>query len=456
MNCKPEYRSLVSLVVMLVLPMIVTHVALADVFNMGGGLTSLELVTVGNPGNPGELSGAGAPPYIPGAIVGGVNYSYRIGKYEVTAGQYTAFLNAVAKTDTYGLYNPNMADHIWGCNIQRSGSSGSYQYSVAADWANRPVNWVSWGDAVRFANWLHNGQPTGVQDLSTTEDGSYYLNGATSDAALMAVTRKPDATWVIPSENEWYKAAYHKNDGVTGNYWDYPTSSDSPPNNQLIDPDPGNNATFYQGAVWPDPSGYTIGSPYYRTKVGEFESSKSPYGALDMAGNVWEWNETVIETPDGPQRNFRGGSFTETVSNQHADDRITTYPTHESGTFGFRLANPAPLAVTCDIQMSQARYANGERLTAQVLRIANPTASPLAIELKLWFDVPTGPPVSRLNIGANGGIVLAAGFEKNFGPLSLATVTEAFPRGAYGFNCRILHPVTGGLLVEDLNPFDIQ
>jgi formylglycine-generating enzyme len=48
----------------------------------------------------------------------------------------------------------------------------------------------------------------------------------------MAITRNADAKFWIPTENEWYKAAYHKNDGVTGNYWDYPTRSDSVPSNQ--------------------------------------------------------------------------------------------------------------------------------------------------------------------------------------------------------------------------------
>ena len=66
----------------------------------------------------------------------------------------------------------------FGCKIQRIGTAGSYTYSVAADRANRPVNWVSWGDAARFTNWLHNGQPIGAQGLGTTENGAYYLNGA--------------------------------------------------------------------------------------------------------------------------------------------------------------------------------------------------------------------------------------------------------------------------------------
>ena len=111
-------------------------VAQADVFNMGTGLTSLETVPVGNPGNAGEWSGAnyGGYPFFaaPDRVCGSVAYNYNIGKYEVTAGQYTEFLNAVArKSDTYGLYNMKMWGSIEGCKIQQSGLSGSYTYSVA-------------------------------------------------------------------------------------------------------------------------------------------------------------------------------------------------------------------------------------------------------------------------------------------------------------------------------------
>jgi formylglycine-generating enzyme required for sulfatase activity len=291
---------------------------------------------VGNPGNAGELSGEGAGPLGkgPDRVCGAVDYFYQIGKYEVTAGQYTAFLNAVADTDTYGLYNSRMWSDSFGCKIQRSGSSGSYSYSVAGDWEDRPVNYVSWGDAARFANWLHNGQPTGAQGLTTTEDGAYYLNGATSNAALLAVSRESDWKWAITSEDEWYKAAYHKNDGVTGNYFDYPTSSDSVPSNDLINPDPGNNANFYQ-------SGYTIGSPYYRTEVGEFENSDSPYGTFDQGGNVWEWNEAILY---GSCRGLRGVSFDAFAGDGlHASSRGRYDPSNEDVIIGFRVSEvPEP------------------------------------------------------------------------------------------------------------------
>jgi len=304
----------------------------ADVFNMGPGLTSLDMVPVGNAGNAGELSGAGAGGYGPNAIVGGVAYTYQIGKFEVTAGHYAEFLNKVAATDTYGLYSTGMAG-TYGCGIQRSGSSGTYTYSVGSDWANRPVNYVSWGDAARFANWLHNGQPTGAQGISTTEDGSYYLNGATTQAALMAVTRKTGATWVIPTEDEWYKAAYHKNDGVTGNYWDYPTGTNAVPNNANPEGDTGNTANYGDGD-------YTVGSPYYTTPVGNFGLSDSPCGTFDQGGNVWEWTETEIVA--GSSRAIRGGDWRGDSRNLLASTRWgirdPTIENYDIGDIGFRVA----------------------------------------------------------------------------------------------------------------------
>jgi sulfatase modifying factor 1 len=283
---------------------------------------TIEWVTVGNPGNADDDTG-----------YGGVSDEYQISTYEVTAGQYTEFLNTVAATDTYGLYNTSMDSSGFGCKIQRSGSSGSYTYSVASDYADRPVNYVSWYDCLRFANWLHNGQPTGSQDATTTEDGAYDMSLGSS------VVRKAGAWIWLPSEDEWYKAAYHKNDGVTGNYFDYPASSDTAPGRDALETtNPGNNANYYDG-------GYLIGSPYYRTVIGEFELSDSPYGTFDMGGNVWEWNETVI----GSYRGIRGGSYGDSDLYLRSSYRNSDNPYYAVYYIGFRVASVPVACPSADL-----------------------------------------------------------------------------------------------------------
>ena len=309
----------------------------ADVFNMGPGLTSLETVPVGNPGNTGELSGSGAGGYGPDRVCGAVAYEYRIGKYEVTAEQYTEFLNKVAAADTYGVYNANMwSDTEHGCRIQQSGDSGSYSYSVALEWANRPVNYVSFLDACRFANWLHNGQRTGPQGPETTERGAYTLDGYDGSDGR-TIRRNADWQWAVPSEDEWYKAAYHKNDGDTGNYFDYPTGIDFAPGQDMADI-LGNNANYYTGS-----GPYPIDDGKYTTLVGEFQNSPSPYGTFDQGGNVWEWHEASLDQDLDP--GLRGGSFHGDASYLVASRRFAFCQAYEAYdiSFGFRVVQvPEP------------------------------------------------------------------------------------------------------------------
>jgi len=207
---------------------IVSTIAMSTLFLLVGGWDahgeriSLETVRVGNPGNAGELSGKGAGGYGVDRVCGRVAYRYNIGKYEVTNTQYAAFLNAVDAEgkNPHGIYNPGMGVDPRGGILLDGASPAGGMYSAKRHMGNKPVIFVSWLSAIRFANWLHNGQPT---DGSGTEDGAYTMRPGVIDA------RNPGAKWFLPSEDEWYKAAYHKNDGTTGNYWEYPTVSDTPP-----------------------------------------------------------------------------------------------------------------------------------------------------------------------------------------------------------------------------------
>lgn len=314
-----------------ILILLTTQVSQADVFNMPSGQTSLEMVTVGNPGNEGEQSRLAD--YGDTAYYGGVPYSYQIGKYEVTNAQWQEFLNTKASVgDPYGLYNTDMAGFFGG--ITRSGSgtpTDPYVYSVKdgdANWDNRPVNYVSFWDAARFANWLHNGQGNG-----DTESGA-YINIGNQDT----FARQSGALYFIPTENEWYKAAYYDPNKLGGpGYWDYQTGTDTVPNNGNPEGDTGNTANFYDG-------NYTVGSPYHTTPVGYFGESESPYGTFDQGGNMMEFNETTI----GAAHILRGGYWDVYSYYLLASRRYDSYnPPDEFKYTGFRVAMiPEPCSIT--------------------------------------------------------------------------------------------------------------
>src|SRR5262249_36788583 len=149
--------------------------------------------------------------------------------------------------------------------------------------------YVSWGDAARFANWLHNGQPTGPQNASTTEDGAYTLNGATSSAALMAITRNAGGRWFIPTENEWYKAAYYQpaaQGGDSDSYWAYPMKTNNvpysakPPGTAAPDNTRVGNWTWDDGVANGYDDGYAVtgsgnysSTQNYLTDAGAYNSS---------------------------------------------------------------------------------------------------------------------------------------------------------------------------------------
>jgi len=278
---------------------------------------TFDWVTVGGPGNTCETQSQGC--------FGAVANTYRISKFETTNAQYAEFLNAVATTDTYGLYNASMGIQLGG--ISRSGSPGSYTYNAIVGRENRPVNHVSFWDALRFANWLQNGQPTGAQGTTTTENGAYTL---TPDGiANNTVVRNTSvATFFITSEDEWYKAAYY--DPVSMSYFDYPAGTDTP----TVCAAPGDtpNAANCEYAV-----------EDYLSEVGSYTASVSPSGTFDQGGNVSEWTEAILN--QGVSRGQRGGAFFNDPSDLSAPLRADYGPTGEINSIGIRIATrsyPAP------------------------------------------------------------------------------------------------------------------
>jgi autotransporter-associated beta strand protein len=321
-----------------------------------GQTVNYSLVTVGNAGNSNDFTG-----------FGGIPYSYRIGTYDVTIGQYVAFLNATARSDPYGLFSSAMSNNLAIAGVARGGSAGNYTYSAMSNGGssvNRPITYVSWFDAARFANWMSNGQPAGAPGPTTTENGAYALNGATSGAALERNVFNPNTssppTFYLPLEDEHYKAAYYSPvlRSGSGGYWKYATQSNVTPGNTI-------GATANQANWCVNSVGFSVTksgnysfTQNYLTDVGAFTGSYSYYGTYDQGGLVYQWND--LDGVPMAARGLRGGNwYYNSAFDMEGGYRIMNAPTAEYATIGFRLASPAPYQTVLHI-------ATGSRMLRQL------------------------------------------------------------------------------------------
>ena len=302
-------------------------IAQADVFNMPLGNVSLETVFVGSAGNGSD----------PKTGDGAVDYNYRMGEFDVTDAQYCQFLNAKLPTisnpatttmlpsDTYGLYCLYMMTNGGGINYNPTAATGA-KFSVSPGYQNLPVTYVSWYDAIRFVNWLQNGQGNG-----STESGTYTIAGGGQNSGTVTI---PNAAtyaswttphWVLPTENEWYKAAYYDPNKPGGaGYWTFPTKSNTTPSN-VLDPTGTDNANFSSSG---------------RTPVGTFMASPGPYGTFDQGGEIWQWSETAPYTGSS-DRLVQGGAWDYWVNDLNSSFCSATLDatTNEYSEFGFRVAS---------------------------------------------------------------------------------------------------------------------
>lgn len=247
----------------------------ADTFDSGA--FTMDFVTIGNPGNAADTTGAPNP-------VGSVGYTYRVGVHEVSR----------CMIDIY--------------NTQSGGPmlTMSDMTSFGGNGANRPATGVSWNEAARFVNWLNSS--SGHSEAYKFTTGGYNDDIALwdpLDAGYDAANpfRNSNAYYFLPSIDEWYKAAYYDpsvNEGM-GGYWNYATGSDSAP----VTTSGGTAAgtVVYDDQLNPIPLG-----PADITNAGGL----SPYGTMGQNGNVSEWGESGTTPPndsvDEP-RGFRGGSW---------------------------------------------------------------------------------------------------------------------------------------------------
>lgn len=265
---------------------------------------SMDFVHIGDTTNVDDNTGYGA-----------VGYNYRMGTHEVSRGMIDA-------------YNANSGGPALDMNDMTSyGGNG----------ANRPATGVSWNEAARFVNWLNT---------STGHAAAYQFDtaGGNDNIALWEVGdagydasnpfRNSNAHYFLPSEDEWYKAAYY--DGDTGTYYDYATGSDTAPT-----------------AV---ASGTTAGTAVYNQSVATGPADitnaggSSPYGTMGQNGNVREWGESGYTAPNDSaveSRLIRGGYWGSDSNALQPSFRDGLSRTLETGNIGFRVAAvPEPSGVS--------------------------------------------------------------------------------------------------------------
>ena len=274
---------------------LIPHIsAQADTFGTSGNEFTIDFVNIGNTGNAADTTTYGAVPY-----------EYRVGSYEITQ-------NAITKATASGMANV-----------------------TAGAWTgNQPAANISWYQAAAFVNFLNTSTGnTAAYDL-TFSNGSWSMALWSSEQAWTAggtnLYRNKDAFYFLPSENEWYKAAYYNAAG--SNYFLYPTTSTNVPS--PVASGTNANTAVYAQTVEQGPAAVNLAG------------GLSAYGTMGQGGNVWEWMETAADgtnTTSDENRNLRGGTFALTADPMRSVEFRSFGPASDNITFGFRVASvPEP------------------------------------------------------------------------------------------------------------------
>ena len=276
-----------------------TSSSLAGTVTFGSGETAfdIEFVTVGAPGNAPDLNDPSRP-------AGGVDYVYRIGKYEISR-------QIIERANIAGNLGITLQD------MTGMGGNGP----------DKPATGINWFEAARFVNWLnqHDEYPPaykfvdGQFQLWTPQDSGY------DDANPF---RNTEARYFLPTFHEWYKAAFY--DPRADAYYTYPTGSNRPPS-------PTTGGTDPETAVYGQ---HTTTGPANVTQAGGL----SPIGTMAQGGNAWEWEETEYDMHNDSvfgRRALRGGSWTNDVNHIARWYRNQFQPAEETWfkSFGFRVAS---------------------------------------------------------------------------------------------------------------------
>jgi hypothetical protein len=281
--------------------------------------------TVGNPGNPAAQPSARFP--LLDHSVGQVDYSYRLTETEITNTQWIEFVDTYSRLHPVPevINDPGFA----GRDVYRGSDDPTNFDWHAGPQAENAAAVVGWFYAARYCNWLCNGK---INAMWAFESGAYDMS---------TFHRQPNGTWIgqtvhsaeasywIPSNDEWVKGMYwdpNKLGQGSGDYWFYPTSSDTLP----IGGPPGTPGAQTSAGAWP--------SPYRYVPVASYPDASSPWGLLDGSGGAPEYLEGWVENAA-----FRGSQTREQLyaSVDRLDATIdAVFPT--AAIAGLRIASSVP------------------------------------------------------------------------------------------------------------------
>lgn len=314
--------------------------AAAAVHAQPGSDYDFDFVTIGAPGN---VPYTGDSPF--GAPIaygrGNVAYEYRIGRTEVTTSQWIEFVNVFSMREDPSL-GIRLEPNFWGAQMDSSYTGPGLRWVPRTDvnGGMLPVQGISWRDAARFCNWLHNGKST---DAASLDNGAYDAStwGNTESGFTDDPTHLPGARFWIPSLDEWMKSTHfdpNRFGNGQGGWWLYPNGADEP----LVGGPPGvgqTSAGYLSEELWGE----------WDVPLGAYPDTLTPWGLLDASGGAREWIEEVFYWPGGIQRN-RGlagssagfGGPSESYIYDHVSAYGSTHPGVSEAGLRIAAAVPAP------------------------------------------------------------------------------------------------------------------
>lgn len=219
--------------------------------------------------------------------------------------------------------------------------SGQFHYELRSDWPDpgmMPVRGISWYNAARYCNWLHNGKALSLEALVTGayDTTSWYTD---PDGRVHADERHlPGADFWIPTKDEWLKAAHYDptKDG-TGGWWQSPHQSDDP---------------IIYGAPWEggQSNAFYRGDDLTRYPLALYPDVRSFYGLLDLSGGAAEWNEDFWDGTLNEITRWADGSSVHFNVGDSQIDLVyagTTRFASDESTIGLRIAARIPTPASC-------------------------------------------------------------------------------------------------------------